>query len=58
MFTNLDQSSPPSEGLDGPPKLVTDVELVRVEEKEDEVDPRGKPFEHFHIVVPSDRGGR
>ena len=56
MFTNLDQSSPPSKGLDGPPKLVTDVELVRVEEKEDEVDPRGKPFEHFHIVVPSDHG--
>ena len=57
MFTNLDQSSTPSEGLDGPPKLVTDVELVRVEEQEDEVDTGGKPFKHFHIVVPSGRGG-
>ena len=56
MFTNLDQSFSPSEGLDGPTKLVTDIELVRIEEQENKVDTRGEPFEHFHVVVTSDRG--
>lgn len=56
MFTNLDQSYSPSQGLDGSTKLVTDIELVRVEEQENKVDPRGKPLEHFHVVVTSDRG--
>ena len=56
MFTNLDQSYSPSQGLDGSTKLVTDIELVRVEEQENKVDPRGKPLEHFHVIVTSDRG--
>ena len=55
---NIDLNVPtprsPSERFDSPAQLVADVKLVRVEEEDDEVDARGKPLEHLHVVVASD----
>ena len=43
------------DGLDGPPELIRDVELVGVEEEDDAVDPLGEPLEHPDKVVAAVR---